>query len=275
MQDNPIIIGVSGKKQSGKTSLCEYLQYWLKLFFDEDYRMKLSQDEKGEITLHEAQTLLSLPKTAFREKANKISKIYNFADPLKKLVCHQVLGIPLKNLYGTDEDKNQLTEFIWENMPDNIAFAYSDKKEVLIREYPEAAFPIRDSQYITVPRKGRMTAREVMQIVGTDLFRKCFSDNVWVDATFRTIENDANKPELVAFIPDVRFPSEVDAIINHGGYIIRLSRSLYQDSHPSETSLDDYDFEALADRALIVDNTNLAINEKNEVVVKWMKQILK
>ena len=67
----------------------------------------------------------------------------------------------------------------------------------------------------------RMTAREVMQYVGTDVFRKIQHD-VWAGATIKKI--DLEKPDL-AVIADCRFPNEVDAIQKAGGLVIKLNRN--------------------------------------------------
>jgi len=45
------------------------------------------------------------------------SNIYSFADPLKKDVCINILGLTERQCYGTDADKNTLTNLRWENMP--------------------------------------------------------------------------------------------------------------------------------------------------------------
>jgi len=86
-----------------------------------------------------------------------------------------------------------------------------------------------------------MTAREVMQYVGTEVFRKMYH-NVWADATIRRIEIEQ---PLVALITDCRFPNEVEAIQKAGGKVMRLTRDIYegQDQHPSETALDKDEFD--------------------------------
>ena len=63
-----------------------------------------------------------------------------------------------------------------------------------------------------------MTAREVMQYVGTDFFRKIYPD-VWVDSTIRKIESEA--PDL-AVIVDCRFPNETKGVKEAGGKVIKL-----------------------------------------------------
>lgn len=83
---------------------------------------------------------------------------------------------------------------------------------------------------------GDYTWREVLQKVGTDLFRNQFNINIWVNslASYYNGEN--------WIISDVRFPNEVDFITKNKGIVIRVSRNkvLYNDKHISETILDDF-----------------------------------
>ena len=108
------------------------------------------------------------------------TKIYNFADPLKQDICMNILGLTYDQCYGTDMDKNTLTDIQWDDQ--------------------------------------KLTAREVMQIVGTDIFRK-LKNNVWADATINKI---AQTEGSLAIIADCRFPNEVDAIKQAGGIVIKL-----------------------------------------------------
>ena len=132
-----MIIAFAGRKQSGKTTSCEFIQSLL---------------------------------------PNQETKIYNFADPLKQL-CINILGLTEEQCYGTDENKNETVDCYW---------------------------PGIDAQ---------MTAREVLQYVGTDVFRR-MQHHVWSSATIRLIEKE--KPKL-ALIADCRFPNEVDAVKKAGG----------------------------------------------------------
>lgn len=154
------------------------------------------------------------------------SKIYNFADPLKTL-CIEILGLQYNQCYGSDEDKNQLVNCYWEGK--------------------------------------QLTAREVLQIVGTDMFRK-MQTYVWSNATIRKILND--KPDI-AVIADCRFPNEVDAIKRVGGIVIKLTRNPYNSNHSSEMALDPnrYD-QSLFD--LVIDNHNMTIDQQNKSISEFL-----
>lgn len=93
------------------------------------------------------------------------------------------------------------------------------------------------------PRYG-VTPRTVLQHVGTEGFRH-FYPNVWSDYVFFVIRSTPGN----WVISDVRFPNEVQAVKDHGGYIVKVERTDYQDlqgaeaQHPSETSMEKIPFE--------------------------------
>src|SRR3990167_4042195 len=89
-----------------------------------------------------------------------------------------------------------------------------------------------------------LSAREILQKVGTDLFRVHFMDDFWVRIGVEKIKNEvANGHNVV--ISDTRFPTERKAAENLGGKTIRMKRPdmISADYHDSETSLDDASFE--------------------------------
>ena len=191
-----MIIAFAGRKQSGKTTSCEFVQ---SLF------------------------------------ANKETKIYNFADPLKQL-CIDIFGLTYDQCYGTDENKNEIVDCCWSG---------TDSK---------------------------MTAREVLQYVGTDVFR-AMQHNVWSSATIRLIQKE--QPD-VALIADCRFPNEVEAVKNAGGVVLKLNRNLYESTHASETALDDNNYDQ-SNFDLVIANLEGSIEEKNNIIKNFLthKGILK
>ena len=155
------------------------------------------------------------------------SKIYNFADPLKNL-CIDILGLEYNQCYGSDEDKNQLVNCYWDNK--------------------------------------QLTAREVLQIVGTDMFRK-MQNHVWSNATIRQILRE--QPN-VAIIADCRFPNEVDAIKNVGGIVIKLTRNPYNSNHASEIALDPDQYDQF-NFDLIIENHDIGITEQNKIIFDFIQ----
>jgi hypothetical protein len=112
----------------------------------------------------------------------------------------------------------------------------------------------------------QLTAREVMQFVGTDLFRKMKHD-VWSGATIIKINNE--QPSI-AVVADCRFPNEVDAIKNAGGYVIKLTRDPFHSDHASETALDSENYDQ-SNFDLIIHNQDISIDEQNQLVHNFLK----
>jgi len=162
-----------------------------------------------------------------RDIINSQSKIYNFADPLKNL-CMEILGLEYKQCYGSDQDKNEKVDCYWDNQ--------------------------------------QLTAREVLQIVGTDMFRK-MQKNVWSDATIRLIKKEAYN---VAIIADCRFPNEVEAIKGAGGIVIKLNRNPYNSSHASEVALDS-EYYNQDNFDLVINNNDMTINEQNQMIHSFLQ----
>jgi hypothetical protein len=189
------IIAFAGRKQSGKTTCSEFVTKYL----------------NGTV------------------KPFNSTKIYNFADPLKKDICMNILNMSEQQCYGTDDDKNTTTE------------CYLDGKQ--------------------------LTAREVMQYVGTNFFRKMKHD-VWSSATINKIKLE--NPGF-AIIADCRFPNEVEAIRNAGGLIIKLTRNPYHSDHESEIALDPQNYDH-NNFDLVVDNAQMSIPEQNLVIQTFLQQ---
>ena len=114
---------------------------------------------------------------------------------------------------------------------------------------------------------GPMTGREVLQYLGTDIFRSMYQ-NVWVDACLRQIQEDA--PE-VALVSDVRFDNEIKAIQEQDGFVIGLTRNPYKasDMHESETQIDKY----LQLCNVVIENDNLSIPQQNEQIYLAIKDL--
>jgi hypothetical protein len=172
-------------------------------------------------------------------------RVYSFADTLKQDICIDILGLTDKQCYGTDEEKNTLTCLEWKNMPGYNA------SWTLIKDYDETGF---------------MTARQVMQFVGTEIFRKMKKD-VWCQATINKIKKD--DPDI-AVIADCRFPNEVESIKSAGGYVIKLTRNPYNSEHESEVALDPQNY-SHNNFDLIIDNNDLNIDQQNSIIYNFLK----
>lgn len=243
------IIALCGKKQSGKTTLSNYLHgYELKRH---DVIEKFFVSPEGQLvvncTFHdedgkefEEMGLLDLQQNTeeFYQYASRriwpLIRGYNFADSLKE-ICVMLFDIPPECVYGTNEQKNQIQEhLLWENMP------------------------------LDTNKSGPMTSREFMQCFGTDVMRKIYSP-IWLNNCFKRIESD--KPDI-AVISDCRFMNEVKAVQDKGGQVIRLSRSLYESNHPSEIDADNYtEFDA------VINNQDMTIEESCRLFIDKLVEL--
>ena len=125
------------------------------------------------------------------------------------------------------------------------------------------------------PKKIKLTPRKLMQLLGTEAGREIIHPNIWVNALFADYKgkylgatDDMKEPVEMCFpnwiITDVRFPNEAKAIKDRGGIVIRVerkpfnraggmegnkqfSKQIEEDTHPSETALDGYEFDAVID----------------------------
>jgi hypothetical protein len=282
------LVAVSGRKQSGKSSLCHFLQahLWKKLSRHDTGSMTFSQRLTGEIDWT-SQWIRSGDTYVSEEPCDldKVAGIYNFADALKG-ICIDLLGLTHEQVWGTDEQKNSRTQFMWENLPTSIRWANGGSKlakpprEDIQKLYDNQIWRLSDEQRwsncFTLGwqpeqyRSGHMTAREVMQVVGTDVMRKMFYDGVWVDSTLRKVANSAAP---IALIADLRFRSEFAAVQKAGGYLIRLERVVHaSDNHSSEKDFDGFDFESIPNILIIPEQVD--IETKNKLAAEWLENVV-
>lgn len=169
-------------------------------------------------------------------------RVFHFADTLKK-VAVELLGIPAELVYGSQEDKEEKSHLIWEDMP---------TYELMVGERPS----------------GEMTVREVLQYFGTDILRKMYA-KVHVNATLNAIAEyeESQEGKVLSVVADLRFPNECDAIKDDGGWIIGLTRGQTGDSHFSENALDDYPFQAL------IDNTTMDRHQQLDAAIKYLRRV--
>lgn len=145
---------------------------------------------------------------------------FNFADPLKKF-CMETLGLTYSQCYGSNEDRESYTRYRWEDI---------DPK-------------IRDKNGNPT---GFLTSRQVLQLVGTDLFRSQFYPNLWAEAAIRNAYNSKAK---IVCLTDGRFPNEMHSayyaneVVEDQVYGKSILIKLYRDTgffdiHESEIALD-------------------------------------
>lgn len=292
-----MIIGISGKAQSGKDTVGKIIQYLTdKSSFGythpdgfDDY---ISYLDNG-------------------HNSNSIWQIHKFADALKDIICI-LTGCTREQLEDIEFKNNKLPDkWIRYGYANGFYRYYRNGKEETKMNNTQCDKERYELEYKTnwqTAYKVHPTYRELLQYIGTDLLRNQLHDNVWVNALFSKYKPNicsgvthcalAGKFEISCnlcpeypnwIITDVRFPNEVKAIKDRDGINIRVNRGkpfvevtktvpIYSDGedyskeqtiigkkqitlkeHISETALDDYTFD------YIIDNNN-AIEELIEKV---------
>lgn len=251
------ILGISGRKQAGKNTAANIL-HGLVL---ERYGLveNWTVGDRGELKVltHDRHRNLGWGELDVCRKDEEFAayadqnmwpyvKLYSFADSLKWM-CTELFEIPYASVWGTDDQKNKLQEhLLWENMP-GVTTEKTPQDPVTeevagrLGKYYEKVL-----SGVVYHEPGPMTAREFMQFLGTEIGRKMF-EPIWINATLKKIKRE--QPEL-AIIADIRFPNEGRAIDDAGGIVTRLTRMMFpEDTHPSETAMDNYPFNYVLDNA--------------------------
>lgn len=235
-----VIIGISGKKGGGKTSLCRHI---------------------------EDRSIYTVEK-------------HPLAEPLKR-ICVEVLGLEERQVYGTEEDKNRLTQYCWDDLPhyrELLEQALWEEERRAHAEWARLSWwqrlcrwamghsPQRDAHREAMRKlpRGPMTARQVMQQVGT-MFR-LFDEDVWAKACVRAIQASR---AAVCLVDDVRYPNEVEILRGAGARVLRLTRSPNGgDLHDSEVSLDHYrGFDG------VVENGRMTLEESKEALEAELRRL--
>ena len=240
------IIAFSGRKQSGKNTCVNFIYSTFMVNLGVAKKVKINdyglievsdllgdKDYAGPFDPSHIHNSNDYILQQLCQKMDAFVKVYSFADPLKKDVCMNILGLTHDQCYGSDKSKNELVDCFW----------------------PET--------------DAKMTAREVMQYVGTDIFRTIKSD-VWTSAIISKIKRDDSQLSLIT---DCRFPNEVECVQNNNGVVVRLDRNTCDSVHVSETALDkeNYDWNKFD---YIVENNDLDIYNQSIQIEKILNEVI-
>ena len=237
-----MIVGVSGRIGSGKDTVAKIMQYldyvqFMKNKLEERERMKysdsvniLSFDEWMKPNIHKSGYDISGVSMYEVNNFGRAWQIKKWAGKLKE-VATLLTGIPTENFEDQEFKKTEMGA-MW-----------------------------------------GMSVREFLQKLGTEAMRDNLHKNVWVNALmsdykvrkkeggFQRVvksngipidfEYEVEYPNWI--VSDTRFPNEAQAIKDNGGIVIRVNRpkkgivvgNLAQELHPSETSLDDWNFDVV------------------------------
>lgn len=255
-----MIIGISGKKQHGKDTVCSIIQVLTRV------------DGPGKDTTHWEKDLESI----FRSMPNEdwddlfVWKRKIFAGKLKETVANMI-GCKLWQLEDNDFKNKSLGEewrryyityYKWSN-PDNpkgrVSPYFYTSEELLEYWLKYEGVDWLGEGYVI--NNEILTPRMILQELGTEGMRN-IHPNFHVNALFTDYQEEVPcqceearkqgfsmmcfscqaRPGSNWIIPDVRFPNEVEAIRKRGGLVIRVDNPRIEsnDNHASETALDEY-----------------------------------
>ena len=217
-----MIIGISGKKQSGKNTVANIWQY-LYDYHNNNYKHPINVND-----------LNSYLKNSHNLKCEWEQK--SFAEKIKKMIC-LLLNCTMTDLEDPIFKETELGEEWWViKLPSSGIIPYLGDYSPFYRKYDVI----------------KLTPRLLLQLLGTDCGRKIIHPDIWVNSLMneynpvdrRTIQDpddsNINFPNWI--ITDVRFPNEAEAIKIHTNKLIRVVRTFeHEDNHFSETALDHYD----------------------------------
>lgn len=245
------IIALCGKKQSGKSSTAKFLCAHEMLRLGIIQNLVCYDDGDCGTTNPDGQNIVidfysqdTQTMSFLADNLDPTISCFSFAKRLK-YAMKLIFNIPINIMYGTDEQKNSLSNVRLKD--------FYGKME--INEIKQMKTKMNADDFLTV--------RQVMQLFGTNVCRGIY-DRCWIDGLLTDI---ADSNTALAIVDDCRFANEVKMLKEAGAICIKLARNPFEDSHASETSLDsvpDSDFD------LVIDNRNMTLQDKNDAIVKFL-----
>lgn len=230
------IYGICGYKQSGKNTVAkiwQLLDFYYKM--GKDYWVKFASIENSIENYTDTQYVLE--NLQFENK-NFSWKQKSYAHKLKQILCI-FFGCKMEDFESEGFKNSKVPEEwkVWKvtfstevTFEPSITEIFSSKEEALKR-YNELD---NLDYWVCEPTEHLPTYREVLQYIGTDLFRNQLHPNIWVNATmvdYRPIDNrtiqdpdDSNIEYPDWIITDIRFQNEADAVTERGGRLIKVIR---------------------------------------------------
>jgi len=261
-----MLIGISGKIQSGKDTIGKIIQYLIDAEANFNLKGICEKDFTSYIECLNTNTLGDNIKTGNW-------KVVKYADALKDIVCI-LTGCTREQLESDEFKTSKLSdEWIRYGYADGFFKYYKNGKEETKMNNVQCDKERYELEYRTnwqTAYKVHPTYRELLQYIGTDLLRNQLHEDVWVNALMSKYKPNvcsgvthcalAGKPEISCnqcpeypnwIITDVRFPNEAKAVKYRGGIVIKINRynsnqQLFN-QHESEIALDNYEFDYVID----------------------------
>jgi len=270
-----MIIGISGKMQSGKNTVASLIQYL---------------STRPDMTYS---SFLLLSKQEQRYNWKQVA----FATKIKQIVSI-LTGISVEDLERQEIKDSKLSdEWIRYGYANGFYKYYKDGKEETVMNNTQCDKKRYELEFRTnyqTAYKVHPTYREMLQYIGTNLLRDKFHNDTWVNALFADYKKEGgfeggertasdggyySTPSYKGEFPnwiitDVRFPNELEAVKQREGITIRVNRYVGEvvmytprysppKEHSSETALDDATFD------YTIDN-----NGTIEELIKKVKEVL-
>lgn len=254
------LIGISGKMGNGKDTVANIIQVLVAL---ENRKVKYNFKD-----IVDDFFVIGIDKSSWDQiSKNSGWETKSFAAKLKE-ISSMLTGLPLET-FKTQEGKQKVLDSMWDSyrcyyQEDIGIFLINGNTYEEALEQIEITFkdnPQWKQEAIDKIEHHKMTVREVLQLVGTDCMRDNLHQNVWINSLFADYkqigvgtkvykghgdyEEEGSLEYPKWLIPDTRFLNEAKSIKDRGGIILRVNRQLESNtnSHPSETSLDEYNFD--------------------------------
>lgn len=210
-----MIIGIVGKKQSGKDTVCKIIQYisWLK-----------ASGLYG-VVAPNAKHFMAIQASEETAPVISIWEKHSWAEKLKQCAAI-ILGCNTSS-FEVESIKESFT---------NIPINNKEGEPMTYREFLQTL------------------GTEVGRTIDTDLWVKTMMDMYTREfSSYPSYGTDEIEPHWI--MPDTRFPNEVKAIKDRGGIVIKVNRDTgLKDSHISEHALDDYnDYDCVIDNNGTID----------------------
>lgn len=232
-----MLIGISGKMHSGKDLVGKIIQY-----------LTSENGKKGLRSFESSKNKTDKDGYGYANFSNYNSpfSIHKFASGIKDTVCI-LIGCSRKDLEDDDFKDKELGEEwrVWKFNKD----LYTNEKDALdyaklhysyVKVYPEKYEKTFDEVVKLSVTTEVLTPRKLLTLVGTDCGRNIIHPNIWVNATMSNYKEESiivgTQPNVESIhlekvypdwvITDLRFPNELKAIKDRGGFAIRLIRPL-------------------------------------------------
>lgn len=244
-----MVIGISGKKQSGKDTVGKIIQYLTSGYY------------KGKT--HSYFEYLEDIKKRNDYPSFHTFEIKKFADKVKDIVC-LLINCTREQLEDEEFKNTELGEEWWYyKVQSNITYGHD--------KLPYNDWDKDKYKHLTITK---LTPRLLLQLVGTECGRNIIHPNLWVNSimseynSYSARGSDYEFEESNWIITDVRFPNELKAIKDRKGFVIRIEKYLNEhssDIHPSETALDNAEFTYVLQHQK---DLNVLVEQVKEILTK-------